>query len=116
MGIKALTLNTIYQNWSKIPEAIKYVPAEYLTESPDKEKTGPSTIIAYHPFRSQLTCPEITDEIAAMFSDQDVVLIATMSQLRKIKHFGIFLRKNGRECGSIQVSLKLEQKQKLWNL
>ena len=113
MGIKALTLNAIFQNWSKIPEAIKYVPVEHLTESPDKEKTGPSTIIAYHPFRSQLTCPEITDEIAAMFSDQDVVLIATMSQLRKIKHFGIFLRKKGRECGSIQVSLKLEQKQKL---
>jgi hypothetical protein len=55
------------------------------------------------PFRNQLTCPEITDEIAAMFCDRDVVLIATVTQLRKIKHFGIFLRKNGLECGSIQV-------------
>ena len=55
------------------------------------------------PFRSQLTCPEITDEVTAMFTDPDVVLIVTASQLKKIKHFGIFSRKTGQECASIQV-------------
>jgi hypothetical protein len=30
--------------------------------------------------------------------------VATSSQLRKIKHFGIFSQKTGQECGSIQAS------------
>jgi hypothetical protein len=78
IGSGSCKVLNIFQNWSKIPESIKYVPVEI----PEKGKTVSSKIIAYQPFRSQLTCPEITDEIAAIFSDLDVVLIATMSQLR----------------------------------
>lgn len=51
----------------------------------------------------RFSCPEITDEVCSVVADKEVIAVAYMSELQRIKGISIFSKKTGIEISNIQV-------------